>query len=107
MTDNIYALAVIGVASAVTIAIRFAPFAIFRKQPPETILYLGEVLPYAIIGMLIIYCLKDISFIDGSYGIAEISSVLLVIGLYKWKHNALLSILAGTATYMILIQLVF
>ena len=55
MTDNIYALAVIGVASVVTIAIRFAPFIIFRKEPPAAILYLGDVLPYAIMGMLVIY----------------------------------------------------
>ena len=107
MTDNIYALAVIGVASAVTIAIRFAPFVIFRKDPPAVILYLGDVLPYAIMGMLVIYCLKGVSFIGGSHGIPEISSVLLVIALYKWKHNMLLSILAGTAAYMAMIQLVF
>lgn len=107
MTDNIYALAVIGVASAVTIAIRFAPFVIFRKDPPAVILYLGDVLPYAIMGMLVIYCLKGVSFTGGSHGIPEIASVLLVIGVYKWKHNMLLSILAGTAAYMAMIQLVF
>lgn len=107
MTDNIYALAVIGVASAVTIAIRFAPFVIFRKDPPAVILYLGDVLPYAIMGMLVIYCLKGVSFTGGSHGIPEIASVLLVIGIYKWKHNMLLSILAGTAAYMAMIQLVF
>lgn len=107
MTDNIYALAVIGVASAVTIAIRFAPFVIFRKDPPAVILYLGDVLPYAIMGMLVIYCLKGVSFTGGSHGIPEIASVLLVIGSYKWKHNMLLSILVGTAAYMAMIQLVF
>ena len=87
MTDNIYALAVIGVASAVTIAIRFAPFIIFRKEPPAAILYLGDVLPYAIMGMLVIYCLKGVSFTGGSHGIPELASIFLVVALHKWKHK--------------------
>lgn len=107
MTDNIYALAVIGVASAVTIAIRFAPFIIFRKEPPAVILYLGDVLPYAIMGMLVIYCLRGVSFTGGSHGIPEMISVLMVLLLHRWKHNMLLSILAGTVCYMLMIQLVF
>ena len=107
MTDNIYALAVIGVASIVTIAIRFAPFIIFRNEPPAAVLYLGDVLPYAIMGMLVIYCLKDVSFVSGSYGIPELVSVFLVLALHKWKHNMLLSILAGTVCYMLMIQFVF
>ena len=107
MTDNIYALAVIGVASAVTIAIRFAPFIIFRKEPPAVILYLGDVLPYAIMGMLVIYCLKGVSFVSGSHGIPEMVSVFMVLLLHRWKHNMLLSILAGTVCYMLMIQLVF
>ena len=101
MTDNIYALAVIGVASVVTIAI------IFRKEPPAAILYLGDVLPYAIMGMLVIYCLKGVSFTGGSHGIPELASIFLVVVLHKWKHNMLLSILAGTACYMLMIQFVF
>ena len=107
MTDNVYALAVIGVASAVTIAIRFAPFIIFRKEPPAVILYLGDVLPYAIMGMLVIYCLKGVSFVSGSHGIPEMVSVFMVLLLHRWKHNMLLSILAGTVCYMLMIQLVF
>ena len=107
MTDNLYALAVIGVASIVTIAIRFAPCIIFRKEPPAAILYLGDVLPYAIMGMLVIYCLKGVSFTGGSHGIPELVSVFLVIALHKWKHNMLLSILAGTVCYMLMIQFVF
>ncbi len=107
MTDNIYALAVIGVASAVTIAIRFAPFIIFRKEPPAVILYLGDVLPYAIMGMLVIYCLKGVSFVSGSHGIPETVAVFLVLLLHRWKHNMLLSILAGTVCYMLMIQFVF
>ena len=80
MTDNIYALAVIGVASVVTIAIRFAPFIIFRKEPPAAILYLGDVLPYAIMGMLVIYCLKGVSFTGGSHGIPELASAFHTCG---------------------------
>lgn len=107
MTDNIYVLTVILITAIVTAIIRSAPFIIFRRQPPAAILYLGDVLPYAIMGMLIIYCLKDISFIEGSFGIPEIISAASVAALHKWKHNMLLSILVGTAIYMILIQFVF
>ena len=64
-------------------------------------------LPYAIMGMLVIYCLKGVSFTGGSHGIPELASVFLVVALHKWKHNMLLSILAGTACYMLMIQFVF
>ncbi|MEE1085917.1 MAG: AzlD domain-containing protein [Schaedlerella sp.] len=102
--DMTYTMAVITVVALVTIAIRFAPFVIFRKQTPDWVLYLGNVLPYAIMAMLVVYCLKDVSFFTGNHGVTEIISVGVVVGLHKWKHNTLLSIIAGTLCYMFLIQ---
>ena len=100
-------LGIIAVVAAVTIFIRFMPFLIFRKNTPKIILYMGKVLPYAIMGMLVVYCLKHVSFVKGSHGIPEIIAVVLVVLLHKWKHNTLLSILIGTIAYMLLVQVVF
>lgn len=107
MSHNIYILSSIIVMSAVTIFLRFAPFLIFRKKTPPVILYLGNVLPEAIMAMLVVYCLKNVSLFGGSHAIPEIISLALVFFLHKWKHNTLLSILAGTICYMVLIQIVF
>ena len=97
----------IAVMAAVTILLRFLPFLIFRKQTPPYITYLGKVLPPAIIGMLVIYCLKDISLMTHPHGLPELIAAACVVGLQVWKRNSLLSILAGTVAYMILIQIVF
>ncbi len=93
--------------SIVTILIRFLPFIAFRKRTPEYISYLGRVLPPAIIGMLVVYCLKDISFKASPFGLPELTAAACVIGLQAWKRNSLLSILAGTMIYMLLIRMVF
>ena len=95
------------VMSAVTILLRFLPFLIFRKAAPEYILYLGKVLPAAIIGMLVVYCLKDISFISAPFGLPELIAGLSVVLLQWWKRNSLISILFGTVLYMFLVQVVF
>ena len=108
MTD-LYAALTIAVASLVTIALRVLPFLIFgenRKTPP-LIQYLGQVLPYAIMGMLVVYCLKGISFTAAPFGIPELVGCAVVAGLHIWKRNTLLSIGLGTVTYMLLIQFVF
>ncbi len=102
-----YSLLLIAVIAAITALIRFLPFLVFRKHTPKVVLYLGEVFPYAIMGMLVVYCLKNVSFVSGSHGIPEAVSVLLVVLLHKWRHNTLLSIAAGTACYMALVQVVF
>ena len=70
-------------------------------------MYLGKVLPAAIIGMLVVYCLKDVKIVSAPFGAPELIAGLLVVGLQAWKRNILLSILAGTAVYMLLTQLVF
>lgn len=107
MIDTTHALLLIAVISAVTIFIRFLPFAVFSKGTPKYILYLGEVLPFAIMGMLIVYCLKDISVAQTPFGIPELLAILVVVILHKWKHNSLISIAAGTVFYMIMVQTVF
>ena len=97
----------IAVMSIVTILLRFLPFLVFRNRTPAIVAYLGKVLPPAIIGMLVIYCLKDLKPTAFPFGIPELSAVLCVVGIQAWKRNSLLSILSGTAIYMALVQLVF
>ena len=92
-----------------TMLTRFLPFLIFpaNKPTPAHIRYLGKVLPAAVFGMLVIYCLKNVSLFSGSHGIPELLSILLVVLLHLWKRQMLLSIAGGTICYMLLIQLVF
>lgn len=99
----------IGVVVLGTMLTRFLPFLIFpaQKPTPKYIRYLGKVLPSAVFGLLIIYCLKDISLVAGSHGIPELISIALVIGLHLWKRQMLLSIAGGTVCYMLLVQFVF
>ena len=97
----------IAVMAIVTMLLRFLPFIIFRKETPEYISYLGQVLPAALIGMLVIYCLKDTSFTEAPHGIPELIAAGIVVLLQAWKRNSLLSILSGTVIYMLLVQLVF
>ena len=94
---------------AATMLTRFLPFIIFPagKPTPKYIVYLGRVLPPAIFGMLVIYCLKDVTILSGSHGIPELISIATVVGLHLWKRQMLLSILVGTVCYMLLVQLVF
>ena len=98
---------IIATMSITTLIIRFLPFVVFRKKTPAYISYLGDVLPPAIIGMLVIYCLKDLNFKVAYFGIPELIAVAVVAGLQAWKRNSLISILAGTVVYMLLIQFVF
>ncbi len=100
-------LAIIAVTAAVTALIRFLPFLIFHKGTPKPILYLGEVLPFAVMGMLVVYCLKNTSFISAPYGAPELLAILFVVIVHKCKHNTLLSVAGGTICYMLLVQMVF
>ena len=99
--------ALIATMSIVTIMIRFIPFLVFRKSTPKYISYLGKVLPPAIIGMLVIYCLKDISPMENPFGIPEFVAAVCVAGMQFWMRNSLISILTGTVIYMVFIQIVF
>jgi branched-subunit amino acid transport protein AzlD len=105
MTDVSYSLLLILVMSAVTILLRFLPFALFSKGTPKPVLYLGEVLPASIMAMLVVYCLRKTDLLSGTHGIPEALSVLAVVVLHKWKHSTLLSILGGTICYMILLRI--
>lgn len=92
-----------------TMLTRFLPFLVFRpKRPtPRYIQYLGRVLPGAIFAMLIIYCLRDVSLLQGSHGLPELMAIAVTVGLHLWKRQMLLSIAGGTICYMLLVQFVF
>ena len=106
---DLHAAMTIAVAALVTIALRILPFLIFgeNRTTPPLIRYLGQVLPYAIMGMLVIYCLKGISFASAPFGIPELVGCIVVAGLHIWKRNTLLSIGCGTLCYMLLVQFIF
>lgn len=106
---NTYVLSMVVVAALITAGLRFAPFLIFGKgrQTPPIITYLGKVLPCAIMGMLVVYCLKDISLRSAPFGIPELLGCLLVALLHVWKRNTLLSIGIGTVCYMLMVQYIF
>ncbi|MGN1345636.1 MAG: branched-chain amino acid transporter permease [Eubacteriales bacterium] len=97
----------IAVIALVTAGLRFLPFLLFRKKTPPAVLYLGRVLPYAIMAMLLVYCLRNVSPMSGTHGIPEAASIAAVVLLHKWRHNTLLSILGGTVLYMMLLHFFF
>lgn len=103
------ALITIGLCVLGTMLTRFLPFILFpeNRETPEYIRYLGSVLPYAVIGLLVVYCLKDVNFFEGSHGIPELIAVVFIIGVHTWKKNVLLSIAGGTLLYMALVQYIF
>ena len=101
------AVVLIAVMALVTAMLRFLPFLVFRKRTPAYIVYLGRVLPAALIGMLVVYCLKDVNIALAPHGLPELLAGAAVVLLQAWKRNSLLSILSGTVIYMLLTQLVF
>lgn len=92
-----------------TLLTRFLPFVIFPsgKPTPKFVQYLGKVLPSAVFGLLVIYCLKNVSLFSGSRGVPELISIAVTAALHLWKRQMLLSIAGGTVCYMLLVQLVF
>ena len=100
---------IILVVALTTFATRVIPFLVFPKgkEIPKTVQYLGKVLTPAVIGMLVVYCLKGTTPLVAPYGIPELISVTAVAVLHVWKRNNLLSIGVGTVLYMFLIQVVF
>lgn len=100
----------IAVCTAATMLTRFLPFLLFsskKQQPPGIVRYLGRVLPAAIFGMLIVYCLKGVRLSAGSHGIPEAIAIAVTIALHQWKHQTLVSIAGGTLCYVLLVQRVF
>lgn len=109
MMENTQAFWMILVIAGVTFLTRLLPFLIFpaSKQPPKMVTYLSNVLPAAVMGMLVVYCLKGVSPLTYPHGLPELIAIILVVGSYIWKRNTLLSVLVGTIAYMILIQWIF
>ena len=104
--QQIITIAVIALGTMLT---RFLPFLLFPagRPTPKYIQYLGKFLPAAVFGLLVIYCLKDVSLLSGSHGIPELISIAVVVALHLWKRQMLLSIAGGTVCYMLLVQIVF
>ena len=102
-------LGIILAVAAGTQLTRWLPFWLFpeKKQPPAVVTYLGRVLPPAMMGLLVVYSLKGVSLVSPPHGIPEFLAILVIVLLHRWKHNTLLSIAAGTAVYMLLVQTVF
>lgn len=92
-----------------TLVTRFLPFLLFPagKKTPEFVTYLGKTLPYASIGLLVVYCLRELDVVHSPHGLPEIIAVAVVAGLHWWRRNSLLSIGVGTILYMVLVQQFF
>lgn len=103
------ALILILVMAAITFIVRALPFLLFpgNKKTPSYILYLGKVLPFAIIGMLVVYCLKNVQITQAPFGLPELIATVAIVAVHVWKRNTLLSIGGGTLLYMFLVQVVF
>ena len=106
---NVQAMLSIAVMALVTLLTRALPFLLFDRgeQPPKVVLYLGRVLPPAVIAMLIVYCLRTMSFASLGSWVPYVAASIATVGLHLWKRNDLLSIFGGTVLYMILVQAVF
>lgn len=108
MTD-LHTWLLVAVIALVTALIRFLPFAVWsgNRKTPKIIEKLGKILPYAIMGMLVVYCLKGVNFQSTSNFLPELIACLVVGVSYVWKRNTLISIVCGTVCYMVLVQMVF
>lgn len=100
---------IVVVLAVATMITRFLPFLIFPagKRIPKYVEYLGKTLPYAAMGLLVVYCLRNLIFFVAPYGLPQILAVVVIVAIHWWKENSLLSIGVGTIFYMILIQCVF
>ena len=106
VTEQIITIAVVALGTMLT---RFLPFLLFPagKPTPRYVQYLGKALPGAVFGLLVVYCLKNVSLLSGSHGLPELIAILVVAGLHLWKRQMLLSIAGGTICYMLLVQFIF
>ena len=107
--NNIHSGMLVAVMAFITFLLRALPFVVFggKRKTPAYITYLSDVLPCAIIGMLMVYCLRNIEILSSPHGLPELAACAVVAGLHLWRKNTLLSITAGTVVYMVLIQMVF
>ena len=104
--DEARVIGIIILSAVITFSLRAFPFLIFRgkRRMPEHLVYLGNILPAAIMAVLIVYCLKDVAGNFEMYGVPQLTAVLVVAVSYKWKHNTLISILLGTVSYMLFLH---
>jgi len=109
MTDCGHAMLIMAVMGGAVLATRILPVLVFGRSEkvPEFILYLGKVIPYTAMGLLIVYCLRDVSVIHGSHGLPELIALAAVTATYLWKRNTIFSVIIGTMLYMFLLQMVF
>ena len=108
--SNIQFILTIAVCAAATMLTRFLPFLVFGSRGgkvPEVVEYLGRTLPAAMMGLLVVYCFKNVTWLSGAHGAPELLASAAVVGLHLWKRNVLFSIAGGTALYMVLVQAVF
>lgn len=105
----VYSLYIILVISLVTIILRVGPALIFPpdKPTPPILVYLGQVMPIAVIAMLIVFCFRNINVMQYPYGLPELIAGAVTAVSYLIKRSTLISILLGTVTYMVLVQLIF
>ncbi len=109
MIDTTHSLLIVAIMTVVTAILRFSPFLLFPegRKRPKVVTYLGTVLPYALIGMLVVYCFKSVNVFSAPFGIPELIATAFVVGVHVWKRNTLLSVFGGVILYMILVQFVF
>lgn len=109
MSVTVQGILIIAAMALATMITRFLPFVLFPagKETPKYIEYLGKSLPYATMGLLVVYCLKGVSLTSAPFGLPEVLAITGIVLLHNWKRNSLLSIGAGTIFYMILVQVVF
>ncbi len=102
LTEQIITVSMVVLGTLIT---RFLPFIVFPagKPTPKYIQFLGKFLPAAVFGLLVIYCLRNVSLVSGSHGIPELISIAVVIGMHLWKRQMLISIAGGTICYMLLV----
>ncbi|MDL2234718.1 AzlD domain-containing protein [Christensenellaceae bacterium OttesenSCG-928-L17] len=100
-------LITIAMVALATFLVRAFPFLLFpdNRPTPKVVLYLGKVLPFAVIGLLVVYCFKNTSLQAPNYGLRELAAIVVVVALYVWKRKSLIAIAAGTIVYMLLTQL--
>ena len=104
---DVHAGYIVLICGAITVMLRFLPFIAFGKRRPEFVEYLGRVLPPAVMAVLVVYCLRNVNILTGTHGLPEGLACLAVVVLHVWKRSTLLSITAGTALYMFLVQVIF
>ncbi|MCL1954806.1 MAG: AzlD domain-containing protein [Spirochaetes bacterium] len=108
MNELLITAAAVGIVAIMTWITRGLPYLLFKKKnPPQVITYLGAVLPASIMIILVIYCLRNIQFMEYPYGAAELISIVLVVIMQLWRKNFIISVFAGTICYMFLIRTVF